>query len=252
MLQTFKTRLAHKEKLDGSVYLFRFLCEDPDVIQFEAGQYMLLQVPQSDGTTRNKHYSIASPATETQTFELLVKILPQGVGSDYLSSLQLGDQAIFQGPAGVFTLQEKDSHIGRDKVFIAAGTGIAPTRSIILTHIAKHPQERLILLWGIPARKDTYFVEELKKLKEKYSNFNFIIFFSRETTLDETEKEHFMLGRVNKGIDELHTKFGPPTGGSYADLDIYISGDRDIVESLRKYMIDLGADPLHLVMEKFV
>ena len=250
MLQTFKTRLTHKEKVGKDVYLFRFLCEEPDAIQFEAGQYLILQVPQPDGTEKKKHYSIASASTETKTFDLVIKILPQGVGSEYLGGLQVGDKTVFDGPAGIFTLKEGGDHKGRNKVFIATGTGIAPVRSIILSHLKKHPDEHFLLLWGIPRETDVYFFDEWEKLHEESKNFNFIIFLSQ--AVEVSKPDHIMLGRVNKGIDELKHKFGQPTGGIYANLDIYIAGDRDIVESLRQYMLTLGADPMHLVLEKFV
>ncbi|OGK58478.1 hypothetical protein A3G67_00635 [Candidatus Roizmanbacteria bacterium RIFCSPLOWO2_12_FULL_40_12] len=250
MLQTFHTRLTHKEKFTPDVYLFKFLCINPDIIRFEAGQYVILQVPQPGGEVKKKLYSIFSPPTEMKTFDLVVKLVQNGIGSTYLSSLQLGDEVIFDGPAGIFTLKEEGKHNGRDKVFIATGTGIAPARSMILEHLKKHPDERFILLWGVPKEEDVYFYDEWKKLHDENPNFNFIVFLSRAVAV--SKPDHFMLGRVNKGIDELHTKFGKPTGGTYADLDVYIAGDRDIVESIRQYLLALGADPLHVVTEKFV
>lgn len=250
MLQTFKTRLTKKKQLTENIYLLTFLCEEPDSIEFEAGQYMILQVPQPDGSHKKKLYSIFSLPTQKKSFDLLVKLIEGGIGSTYISSLQEGDQVTFDGPAGIFTLKEEGAHSGRDKVFIATGTGIAPVHSMIHTHLKEHPDEKFVLLWGIPREKDIYYYDEWKKLKDEHKNFNFVIFLSRGVEI--SKPDHIMLGRVNKGINEFHTKFGKPTGGSYADLDIYIAGDRDIVESIRQYLLTLGADPAHLVTEKFV
>ena len=247
MLQTYHTKLIHKEKKSGNVYIFRFLCEDPDAITFEAGQYVMLLVPQPDGTVKRKHYSISSPATEKNSFELMVKILPQGVASDYLSVLELGQPSVFQGPAGIFTLKDAEEHTGRSKIFIAAGTGLAPVRSILLTHLPLHPDEEFVLFWGIQKKEDIFYLDELVNLTEKYGNFEFAIFLSQEDLISPQEA-HLTKGRVTIGLDRLKTVDKIP----FNSLDIYISGAREIVEDLHKYTLSLGATPGHIVVEKFV
>lgn len=247
MLQTYKTKLVHKQKHDGNIYVFRFICEDPDAVVFKAGQYLILHVPQSDGITKRKYYSISSPATGDRTFELLVKILPQGIGSDYLSSLELGAPATFEGPAGVFTLKDDDVHKGRSKIFIATGTGLAPVRSILLTHLPSHPEEKFILFWGVQTKESAYYLDELAELKKKHSNFDYMLFLSREKEL-APEDAHFTLGRVNIGLERLKEVEKIP----FNSVDVYISGVREIVESLHKYTLELGADPGHIVVEKFI
>ena len=252
MLQTFKTKLIHKERLSDSVYIFRFLCQEPDTLVFEAGQYMILKIPQPDGMVKTRLYSILNTPDQRKSFDLLIKIIPGGLGSEYLKTLQLGDEVIFDGPAGIFTLKEEERHKGRHKVFVATGTGIAPAHSMITAHLGHHPEEYFVLLWGTPTKKEVYLVNEWKKLQKTYPNFKFAVFLSQEKEIKEDEKENFMLGRVNKGIDALTTAFGLPTGGDLANFDIYVAGDRYIVDSLKQYLLSKGADAGHLVLEKFV
>lgn len=252
MLQTFKTKLTHKERMSESVYIFRFICRDPDTLQFEAGQYMIVKIPQPDGEFKTRLYSVLNTPNQKNSFDLLAKIIPGGVGSEYLMTKQMGDEVIFDGPAGVFTLKEEDRHKGRHKVFIATGTGVAPVHSMINTHLPHHPEERFVLLWGTPTRREVYFIDTWKKLEGTYPNFRFAVFISREQSLSDEEKKHFVLGRVNKGIDALTSAFGIPTGGNIANFDIYVAGDRFILDSLKAYLLAKGADPGHLVLEKFV
>ncbi len=252
MLQTFKTKLVEKKRLAERIYIFKFLCVEPDSLHFEAGQYMILKVPQGDGEYKNRLYSILNTPAKKHDFELLVKLIPGGVASEYLTQLELGAEAIFDGPAGVFTLKEEERHKGRHKVFVATGTGVAPAVSMIEAHLPHHPEEHFVLLWGTPTKKDVYLTEEWEKLEGQYPNFRFAVFLSQEEELSGDEKKHFMLGRVNKGIDALTTAFGLPTGGDIANFDLYVAGDRYIVDSLREYLLSKGADPGHLVLEKFV
>ena len=71
MLQDFTTRLLAKRQLTHDVWEFRFECISPDTLEFQAGQYMLLKVP-TDGTHKLKHYSISSPASQKNIFDLLI------------------------------------------------------------------------------------------------------------------------------------------------------------------------------------
>ena len=151
MLTSFKTRLVKKTKLTEVVYLFQFSLVDPLSINFLAGQYLILLVPSAEGEIK-RLYSIASSPTRTDSFELVVEVVENGVASNYLRNLEIGAEVKFQGPAGAFTLKENNNN----KVFLATGTGIAPVRSMIKKLEITNNKSQIFLYWGLKYVKEIY------------------------------------------------------------------------------------------------
>ena len=120
MISTFNSILLERKQLSEHIYLFRFKPVD-HVLEFKAGQYVILHIPQADGHAARRLYSMASPISQKDEFSLIVEIVPNGVASEFLMKMNLGETVSTQGPAGMFTVAEND----RDVIFLATGTGIA-------------------------------------------------------------------------------------------------------------------------------
>ncbi|QQG44331.1 MAG: hypothetical protein HYW86_00210 [Candidatus Roizmanbacteria bacterium] len=266
MVQTYKSHLLSKQQLTHNVYLFRFGLDEPNELIFTPGQYMILFVPQSEdepaspGLQRGEPicrlYSIASLASPnsalageggTNSFELLIEIIPNGLASEFLLKLDSATEVTFQGPAGQFTLAQNN----KDKVFMVTGTGIAPVRSILLTALTNSqptthnssPITNYQLLWGLPTFKDVYFLEEFKQLAAVHSNFTFTICLSRETKLSsipEEDRQFFKLGHVNDNIQLDLT-----------NTDYYLCGSPKVIESLKSYLAANNVEPNSIIFEKF-
>ncbi len=208
---------------------------------------MILHTPQETGDFKRKLYSISSSTAEQNTFDLLAKILPQGIGSDYLKKIKIGDEVIFDGPAGVFSLKENE----REKILIATGTGIAPVRSILLTHLKKYTDVNFSLFWGLKSMRDVYYFDDFMQLSRDHPHFTFTICLSREESLDaleEEQKPYFALGHADKVIEEKFTLHAL----LYTLYDYYLCGDANIVESLRQFLLNKEVSPEQLTFEKFV
>jgi len=237
MLTTFKVRLSKKTQLTPSVFLFHFQLIDPQEINFLAGQYLILSVPQPSGNFIKRLYSIASAPTEKNSLELVVEVVNDGAGTTYLKNLNINDEVIFQGPAGAFTLKEND----KNKIFLATGTGIAPTRSMIRSQISDL-RFKIFLYWGLKYFRDIYLFEELKNYALRITNFNFKICLSREENLDmikDEDKKYFSLGHIDSQCPK--TK----------DADYYLCGSPQIVESLQKCILQNGTPQENIFSEKF-
>lgn len=248
MLQIFKTKLTQKNELAPDIFSLTFQCVAPPQVDFITGQYLLLQVPQPDRPPRLKHYSIASPSTQKDSFELLAKLVPGGLASEYFKKLEVGNEATFQGPAGMFVLKESP----RDKIFLATGTGIAPIRSMLKTVLDPNYSMRnakYLLFWGLRTYKDAYYLDEFEELAKKYPNFLFVICLSREQSLEmvsQEHKDHFIQGRVTDGFEKIID------GIKALSFDYYLCGDAAIVEDLRKYVLAKQVPLEQIVFEKFV
>lgn len=127
-----------------------------DKAGFVPGQVAVLEM-----TERKPSYLAFASAPEDEEYEFLVK------QSDWAGSLAHG---LFQaGTAAEVTLTNIvgngfpiEDFAGRDLVFVAMGTGIAPLRST-LRHVFRRRADfgKLIVLHGARTHKDFYFEEEI-------------------------------------------------------------------------------------------
>ncbi|KKP86512.1 MAG: hypothetical protein UR89_C0021G0014 [Candidatus Roizmanbacteria bacterium GW2011_GWA2_35_8] len=235
MLTHYKTILTSKKQLVNNIYLFTFKLTDPSEINFIPGQYVILKVPK-DGAYISRLYSIASSSQTKDTLELLVEIIPNGLGSNYLDKLKINTEVIFQGPAGMFKLRDSN----KQKVFLVTGTGIAPILSIIKSNFQF---SNFQLFWGLKNYQDVYLLEELKK-------YNIKICLSREKNLlmiPEADRQYFNLGHVNLCFDKLATSHQSPV----INFEFYLCGERNIVESLRQRLQVKNVLPENIIFEKF-
>lgn len=242
MIQTYHTIYTEKEELAPDVYRFRFSLQHGQKLAFQAGQYMILFVPQDKEIPARRLYSILTPPTQTDFFDLVLDIFPNGVGSQYLMRRSVGDLVMFQGPAGMFTLKEP----AKETIFIATGTGIVPMKSIFDTHSLSQSH----LLWGVPTYKDSYFFKQLKTLADRNRNFHFTICLSRERSLEivpQADRKHFIIGRVTTGFKE---KLAGEVV-TLSTLNYYLCGGREVVESLRQFLAGTGIPKERVHFEKF-
>lgn len=254
MLENFTTKLKQKKKIAPDTWWFDFLLIKPKQINFTAGQYLVLKVK-----GKSRLYSIATPEYVKDRVGFLVKLIPDGLASTYLDSLKVGERASFQGPAGLFTLK----NTGRDKIFLVTGTGIAPIRSMILTllksefPISNFQLPKLYLFWGLKSREDVYFAEEFEKLSKEQVNFKFFICLSREKNLFGLDLNCFRLGRANPNLmdflkNKKNKQYNNVTMKQYINgFDYYICGGPPVVDSLKKFLLDLGVKKENIYFEKF-
>lgn len=258
MLENFTTKLKQKKKIAPDTWWFDFLLIKPRQINFTAGQYLVLKVK-----GKSRLYSIATPEYVKDRVGFLVKLIPDGLASTYLDSLKVGEKVSFQGPAGLFRLKNNE----RDKIFLVTGTGIAPIRSMILSQKSKVPtsprlrgagkSQKSYLFWGMKKKEDLCFVEEFEKLSKDHPNFKFFICLSREKNLDRLDPDYFRLGRVNPNLaDFLHSQSKlQVTGYKLQDFinhfEYYLCGAPPVVDSLKKFLLDLGVKKENIYFEKF-
>ena len=160
---------------------WRFVFESPlyNEINFTPGMLVQLiaKIGEPDSIVRN--YSIASWPDGTNRFELIITYLEGGQMSRKLfSKSKIGDEFLYNGPMGVFTLPET---IDRDIYFVSTGSGISPFRSM-LGYIDKHkiPTKNIKLFFGTRKEEDIPYYEEMKNYQKTIPNFEYIPCLSQE------------------------------------------------------------------------
>jgi len=255
MLINYKTVFTNKKQLTGNVYLFTFKLTDPPEINFTPGQYLILKV-----NNKPRLYSIASSSQVKNQIEFIIEIIRSGLASQYFLRLKINDQVNFQGPAGQFTFKENN----KQKIFLVTGAGIAPVRSMLSSYVSSRPSERCervegslkdsstplrsarndrgvaYLFWGLKTYRDVYLFDELKQFNPK-------ICLSREQNLDmipKEDKKYFDLGHVDQCVEKLFIN-------GLTDCEFYLCGRKDVVESLKNFLISKNIPQENIIFEKF-
>ena len=140
--------------------------------QFLAGQY--LEFLLKDGQRRA--YSIANAPEQEGPLELHIRHLPGGLFTDFVfgavtPALKEKDILRFEGPLGSFFLREDSK---KPIIFVAAGTGFAPIKSIIEQMQAKKIQRPIHLYWGGRRPGDLYLNDLCQAWEKEISDFKYI------------------------------------------------------------------------------
>jgi glycine betaine catabolism B len=119
-------KLFEKEFLIDNIWAFRFEPEDP--MTWIAGQYMSVELPHDnpDGKGTKRWFTVSSAPYE-EFFQITTRVTDSSF-KQALSNLPIGGELqLLDTPHGDFIWHDT----GRPLVFVAAGIGITPFRSIL-------------------------------------------------------------------------------------------------------------------------
>jgi ferredoxin-NADP reductase len=204
----------------------------PDVVHFKAGQFVQFNI---NGIFRS--YSIVNPpSAETNTLLFLIKIIPQGVGSEYVKALKPGDVITMRGPLGI--LGVKENHWDRPLFFIATGVGIAPFHSVIFDLLSRNFTQEINLVFGVRSEEDTFYYDKFQNLSHLYKNFHFVPILSRP-------QSHWpgQVGRVTTYLDIHYER--------HADSTFFVCGSKDMVMDTHKLLVNRGHSGMDIHIEIF-
>ena len=232
--ETYETTIEVADIVTPRNIHLRFQLPPGKTMEFKAGQFVQIFVPQKDGKPRRTSYSVASPPQITNCFELCVTKVEGGRSSTYLHTLKKGDKVTVMGPLGRFTLPPTPS---RDIVFIATGSGIAPFRSMIGNLFSQNFDKTIYLLFGNRYDDDIIYKDEWDKWASEKPNFKLFL------TLSRPEKWKGPKGYVGDKIEE----FVP----SPKDKDFYICGLSNMINAVVDKLKSLGVPESQIHFEKY-
>ena len=159
-------------KPSSDVVILKLQLPAAERFQFLAGQY--LEFLLKDGQRRA--YSIANAPEQEGPLELHIRHLPGGLFTDFVfgavtPALKEKDILRFEGPLGSFFLREDSK---KPIIFVAAGTGFAPIKSIIEQMQAKKIQRPIHLYWGGRRPSDLYLNDLCQAWEKEISDFKYI------------------------------------------------------------------------------
>jgi propane monooxygenase reductase subunit len=160
-------RVSDLSEIAPGLFLIQLALESS--LAFRAGQYIEVNVPR---TEEWRAYSLANPPTVRRQLEIIIKLVPGGLFSDYLaaSRLRAGDLLSVRGPYGNFELRSGEETV----LFITGGSGLAPVLSMVRELAQAGTTRPIRLLYGARTRRDLCFVDELRGYEKEFTDLKFI------------------------------------------------------------------------------
>lgn len=191
--------------------------ERPPGTSFEPGQFLTLRVPTGSGGSVARCYSLCSTPTDGH-LAITVKKVPNGVASSWLvDDAQPGDSLLALPPSGRFTLIRN----GRPLLMMAAGSGITPVYSMVVTALADTTRH-VTLFYANTDADNVIFHEQLLQLTQQHpERFTYIPWLESEQGRPQDDDIIAVLQR------EL-------------DVEIYICGPSGFMNAVRTCTADQG------------
>ncbi len=226
-MESYISKIISKKSLTHDV--IEIDIKKPQDFTYIAGQYVQIVIPTDDGFVRRSYSLSSAPHQETLSF--CIKVIPEGVGSQYINSLNDGEEVEFRGPVGHFVpSQEHNNHY-----FIATGVGISPMIGMINDLLHKNTEQKVHLLFGLRFEDDLIYSELFEALDNAHENFSY-----QYTLTRPTETWSGLTGRVTEHLSTKHD-----------DEVFYLCGSREMVISVRKQLIELEVEAKKIKFEIF-
>jgi ferredoxin-NADP reductase/ferredoxin len=212
----------------------RWLNQDDQTVEFEPGQFMELEIPNTDV---NRAYSIANTPNWRGELEFLIRLQPSGQFSTYLSEqAEVGQVLNVSGPGGAFGLQA-----GRlnPAIFVAGGTGLAPFLSTLRRMVEWGEYHTIHLLFGVNQENELFYTDELQKLQKQLSDL------SVELCVWKPQGDwHGFKGTPAEALQQ-YLQQNP---GVY---DVYLCGPPQLIDAATAIALENGLTEEQIFAEKF-
>ncbi len=217
----------------GTVRLtFEVVDEHP--FSYRPGYFVGIRTDIPEVGPRRSPYCILSPPDASRTFQLLVRLVPEGPVSIYLSDLSAGDEITFRGPSGRSMIPKEE---GTELVLMATGVGVGPLLGLSRHLLASGFDRPIKLYWGLRLADDICLQEELDELAAHPG-------FSYEITLSQPPRGwRGLRGRITESV--------PPLLSTLGDKHFYLVGNGAMIEEMHSAMSDLGVDKLLIYTETY-
>lgn len=230
-LEPQRARVISLESIAHETILLRLA---PEVaLPYRAGQFITLRIPQVDGKLVGRSYSIASRRGVNE-IDLIIKLVAGGQGSDYVRSLQAGDEVLFMGPFGKFVLPEMSQSRA---LFAGTGSGIGPFVPMI-DELLAFTTTAVTLLAGYRHDQDVIASLPLAEWQAFGERFTHITTLSQSTDAWTGSR-----GRV--------TDYLASNPGLFDGSDVFICGNGSMVAEVKVLAEQAGVPAGQVFLEKY-
>lgn len=208
---------------------------DDGPFDFRPGQFVAIEDDVRGVGTQHSPYCLFTPPGDSRTFELLVRVFPEGPLSHWLASLPPGSPLRFRGPSGRSMVPKEP---GDELVLLATGVGVSPFHSL-LVHLLQTGDDRPIrLYWGLRLVEDVCLTDDLDRLAAALPDFEYRISLSQPPP-----GWTGLRGRLTESV--------PPLLETLGGKRFYLSGNGAMCEEMEIALSDQGVDRTLIHQERF-
>jgi ferredoxin-NADP reductase len=239
MAQQKAAQLITACNIGANARLLEFALEDE--LGFTGGQYIIVNtgVPLAEGKVAKRAYSILSSDAQQRRFQIAVRRIGSGPGSNYMFDLPLHAELAFSGPWGKYLPRNAQSVNAGDRAttVLATDTGITAAMGLIGAEMFTPFREDTTVLWLVES--DEYFLPEAF-IRERLANLCRHLGIVR-VPADHIQRESWL--RLHK--DALYERILQEYPAT-----VFLSGDGRLLSELRD-VLQNGPSPLEVIVESF-
>jgi ferredoxin/flavodoxin---NADP+ reductase len=207
---------------------------------FEPGQYATLGLMGPAGKLIQRPMSISSSADDLSEYEFFIRLVEGGAFTTLLWDRRVGDAINIKGPKGRFLLQDD----GREALFVASGTGLAPFMSMLDTLRDRGHERQIVLLHGVSHEHDLAWRKELEGLEAGGFPIRYVGTVSRP---QQNRDWRGLTGRVETIVESQMDQHGltPETA------TLYLCGNPEMIVAVDECAQARGFDPEQIRKELY-
>ncbi len=227
-----RARLVESHEIGPEVRHFLFDVPETDRLEFTPGQFVSFTETVL-GRQVTRAYSICS-LPDGNRFELCLNRVRDGLLSPRLFQITPGSKVEMTGPLGFFVPRQPFG----DSLLIATGTGIAPFRAYLRWAPVVESGRLITLLFGARYPLGLLYRGEFEDLASAHPEFRFMPTITRPDAAYRGR-----IGWVQQHLDDALE--------GRLDVDIYICGLREMVDSVRAILKDRGFARAQIHYERY-
>ncbi len=235
----FRTRVTSLRDLTHDIKEVRLKLLEPDTIQFKAGQYVQVEVPEYELIDEPVYrtYSMSSDPFAADEIELEIRYVPEGICTTFVHQhLKEGDELTINGPYGEFLRSDTN----RPMICIAGGSGMAPIKSILIDMRRHHINRNTRYFFGARSKRDLFLLDEMKQLEKDLPDFRFIPALSEPEPEDHWEGE---TGLITDVVDR-HIE-------NASEMEAYLCGSPLMIDACIEVLKKNGMPEENIFYDKF-
>lgn len=238
LAKRFRGVLSQKRMLTYDIVELRIALQDPERIEFTAGQYIQLESQEYSGHDAvMRAYSISSVPSDDRHVEVIIRKVPEGICTTWVfDHLQEGREVFLSGPYGDFQLSKAKA----PAVFIAGGSGMAPIWSMVRDMREQGDNRKAVYFFSGRNQEDLFLTEELFALEKQLPDFRYVPCLTREPEGSDWQGER---GR----IPQILPKHIPDA----ADFEAYLCGSSSLIDACVAALKEIGIDESNIYYDRF-
>jgi ferredoxin-NADP reductase len=232
MAEARLARLIGAARMGPDARLLTFAVEGGE-LGFTGGQYIIVNtgVEIDGGKIAKRAYSILSSDDEQRQFQLAVRRIGEGPGSNFMRHLAVGAELPFSGPCGKIL----PNGVSGSRLVFATDPGITAALGLLRGHRFREPAVDTAVIWFVES--DDYFVSAsfARESMSPYASFE----IAPAPPVNSAKRLERALALVDRSLD------------TRSPVCAFLAGDGAIIYLLRERLTAAGVPNENIRVEAF-